>query len=60
MPDNIHAPSVELSKVTRNVYRKMAGSRVIGGELSLTGNRSHGFRVLLSGLRSLVGSYCIQ
>ena len=60
VPDNIHAPSVELSKVIRNVYRKMAGSRAIGGELSLTGNRSHGFRVLLSGLRSLVGSYCIQ
>lgn len=58
VPDEIHRPSSELAKITRQAYQKVAGSRAIGKELSLTGNRSHSFRVLLAGLVSLVGRWC--
>ena len=54
VPDQIHAPSKELVNVTRNEYGKVAGSRAIGPHLSLTENRSHSFRVFITGLRNLV------
>lgn len=56
VPDEIHRPSWELAKVTRHAYQKVAGSRAIGRELSLTGNTSTSFGVLLTGLLKLVGS----
>lgn len=57
VPDRIHRPSLELAKITRQAYQKVAGSRAIGPELSLTANRSQSFGVLLSGLLSLVGRW---
>ena len=55
VPDQIRQPSRELAKITRNRYRKVAGSRAIGPELSLTGNRSPSFRVFRDGVRDLAG-----
>ena len=62
IPDQIHRPSSELAKITRQAYQKVAGSRAIGRELSLTANGSQSFHVLLSGLSSLVGRWreCVQ
>ena len=54
VPDEIQNPARELAKVTRNAYQKVAGSRLIGPELSLSGNTSRSFRVLLNGLMDLV------
>lgn len=46
--------------MTGNRYQKVSGSREIGRHLSVdgsgaTGNRSHSFRVFVSGLRKLAG-----
>ena len=54
VPDEIQNPARELAKVTRNAYQKVAGSRLIGPELSQSGNTSRSFRVLLNGLLDLV------
>lgn len=53
-PDHLANPSVELKKLTRGTYQKVAGSRSIGPHLSLTGNRSKSFNVLLTGIRGLL------
>lgn len=50
-PDDILAPARELSKVTRNAYQKVAGSRAIGPNLSLSGNTSRSFQVFLEAMR---------
>lgn len=55
-PDDIHSPAVELSKITRNVYQKVAGSRAIGPQLSLGRNRSHSFRIFVEGVQGAVRS----
>jgi hypothetical protein len=51
--DQLGKPSQELERLTKGRYQKIAGSRRIGPCLSLKGNRSHSFVVLVSGIRSL-------
>lgn len=53
-PDAIIAPARQLERLTNGAYQKMGGSRHIGPELSLEGNTSHSFNVLLSGIRILL------
>lgn len=52
-PDNLSNPSQELEWLTSGDYQKVAGSRAIAPHLSLEGNRSHSFNVLLSGIRKI-------
>lgn len=52
-PDRLGSPSQELERLTKGRYQKVLGSRLIGPFLSLEGNRSHSFGVLVSGIRSL-------
>ena len=53
-PDVLVNASQELKRLTRGGYQKMAGSRAIAPHLMLDGaNRSHSFKVLLGGIRSL-------
>ena len=50
-PDNLGNPVEELSKLTKNRYQKISGSRAIGPHLKIDGtNRSHSFNVLLAGI----------
>ncbi len=53
-PDSLGSPSVELEKLTQKVYQKVAGSRAIAPFLSLEGNRSRSFNVLVSGIKKVV------
>jgi hypothetical protein len=53
VPDNIVCPSRELRELTGGKYQKIGGSREIGKILSLDGNSSHSFRVLLSGIKKI-------
>lgn len=53
-PDELFNPADELYRLTENKYDKIAGSRAIAPYLSLETNRSNSFRVLLSGIISLV------
>ncbi|MFP4419033.1 MAG: DUF4276 family protein [Desulfococcaceae bacterium] len=53
-PDQLRSPSRELERLTKGRYQKILGSRRIGPCLSLEGNRSHSFGVLVSGIRSLL------
>ncbi len=53
-PDSIQNPSQLLKKITRNKYKKIAGSRKIAHYLNLDGrNCSRSFNALLYGLRTL-------
>jgi hypothetical protein len=52
-PDQLRSPSRELERLTKGRYQKILGSRRIGPRLSLEGNRSHSFGVLVSGIRRL-------
>ena len=54
VPDKIHYPAIELSKITRNAYQKVAGSRAIGPKLSLDSNKSHSFRVFIGGVQQVI------
>ena len=54
IPDAIRSPAFELSKITRNAYQKVSGSRDIGPKLSLDRNKSHSFRVFVQGVQSAV------
>ena len=51
VPDAIHSPAAELSKITRNAYQKVSGSRAIGPRLSPDANKSHSFRVFVQGVQ---------
>ena len=53
-PDVLGNPANELVSLTGNVYDKVAGSRAIAPHLTLEGNLSRSFNVLLSGIRNLV------
>jgi len=53
-PDIIPSPSKELIKLTGRKYQKVIGSRSIAPYLSLEGNASHSFNVLLSGIKKLL------
>ena len=54
IPDAIHSPAAELSKITCNAYQKVAGSRAIGPELSPDVNKSRSFRVFIEGVQRAV------
>ena len=54
VPDDIHAPAAELSRITRNAYQKVSGSRDIGPELTLDANKSRSFQVFIEGVRRAV------
>lgn len=54
-PDNLANAAEELSKLTKQRYQKLAGSRAIGPHLRLDGrNTSTSFRVLVDGVRAMV------
>jgi hypothetical protein len=53
--DVIQQPSNELSKLVPS-FQKIAGARLMGGELSVEGNRSRSFQVFLAGVRQLLAS----
>ena len=55
-PDRIANPVQELRRLTGGMYQKIGCSRSIGLHLSPDGNRSHSFKVFVSGLRRLVQS----
>lgn len=55
-PDKLTKPSEELRKLTKGRYQKVMGSRLIAPHLSLEGNRSRSFSVLISGLRQTLDS----
>jgi len=53
-PDDLANASEELSKLTKNTYQKIAGSRSISPYLKTDGsNKSHSFNILLNGLKKL-------
>lgn len=52
-PDNLGSPSVELKKITKQVYEKVAGSREIGKHLDLNNERSPSFRNLVGAIRRM-------
>lgn len=53
-PDRLGSPSGELRWLTTGNYQKILGSRAIAPHLDLEQNRSHSFRVLVSGIRKLM------
>ena len=54
-PDNLGNPSAELERMTKGVYQKVSGSRAIGRYLNPETNRSHSFKVLVDGIRTMAG-----
>lgn len=52
-PDNLAAPAQKLKSLA-SVYQKVGGSRAIGPHLDPTTNRSHSFRIFVSGVQKLV------
>ena len=54
-PDNLANAAEELSKLTRNQYQKIAGSRNISPHLKVDGSStSHSFNILLDGIKKLM------
>ncbi|KAA3662708.1 MAG: hypothetical protein DWQ10_01845 [Calditrichaeota bacterium] len=54
-PDSLAHAAHELSKLTGNIYQKVAGSRAIAPFLKIDGsNKSHSFNVLLDGIRKII------
>jgi len=53
-PDVLANAAEELSKITKQRYQKVAGSRVIGHYLNETDNRSNSFRIFISGLKQIL------
>ena len=53
-PDMIHKPSKKLKHLTDDRYHKVQGSRDIAPHLSLVGNYSHSFTVLIEGIQDIV------
>nr|VFK59599.1 MAG: protein of unknown function (DUF4276) [Candidatus Kentron sp. TUN] len=53
-PDRLTNPSQELKRLTKQAYQKVSGSRDIGPFLSLRDNRSHSFKMFISGIRRLI------
>ncbi|MDR1831230.1 MAG: DUF4276 family protein [Fusobacteriaceae bacterium] len=54
-PDKIQHPSRELDRLTRGIYQKIGSSREIGKIISIEGNASQSFNVLISGIRRICG-----
>ncbi len=55
-PDKLGNPSEELCKITRGIYQKVIGSRMIGPHMNIQSNKSKSFQVLLSGILKLLES----
>ena len=53
-PDRLGNPSQELTRLTAGRYQKVAGSRAIGPQLNIEDNKSHSFKILITGIRKLV------
>ena len=53
-PDEIRFPYRELSRITRNKYQKVSGSRDIGPELSPDTNKSRSFQVFIEGVQRAI------
>ncbi|MBF0565576.1 MAG: AAA family ATPase [Nitrospirae bacterium] len=53
-PDSLGNPLQEIGKLTAGRYQKVSGSRLLGPFLSINGNRSHSFKVFISGIEGLV------
>ncbi len=60
VPDKIHAPGNELTKITRGVYQKISGSRNIGRELSPSCNTSRSFKVFIDGVQKIISDTDLQ
>ena len=54
IPDKIKYPCKELQRITKGVYQKTSGSRMIGPKLSIDQNKSKSFRIFINGIRSLI------
>ena len=54
-PDRLGSPSKELRDLTGGRYEKVAGSRLLGLELSTDNDRSPSFKVFIAGVRRLAG-----
>ena len=54
-PDLLVKPSLELSRLTKGRYQKVAGSLAIGKHLNVQHNHSKSFNVLISGLNRITG-----
>lgn len=53
-PDTLSNAAEELSKITKERYQKISGSRSIAPHLKISGsNRSHSFNVLITGINQL-------
>lgn len=50
-PDYLGSPARELRKLTKGLYQKIGGSRVIAPHLDLDNSRSSSFRNLVAGIR---------
>ena len=53
-PDRLANPVQELERLTSKGYQKISGSRSIGPHLSTDDNRSHSFKVFVSGVARMV------
>ena len=53
-PDKIKYPCTELQRITRGVYQKISGSRVIGPQLSLEKNKSKSFCIFIKGIQDII------
>ena len=53
-PDKQGSPSDILNKLTKGRYMKVPGSRVIAQHLNIDQNRSHSFKVLVTGIKRMV------
>ena len=54
-PDRLSNAKQELRKLTKNSYQPISGSREIGTYMSVDNNRSHSFKVFISGVQRLIG-----
>jgi hypothetical protein len=52
-PGHLGAPSLELEKLTRQLYQKVSGSRAIAPHLDLERSRSKSFQHLIQAMRRL-------
>ncbi|MDP8267084.1 MAG: DUF4276 family protein [Candidatus Tenebribacter davisii] len=52
-PDILQNPDIELKKLTNKRYQKVSGSRLLGSELAISGNKSYSFNIFLIGIERL-------
>ena len=53
-PDRLSNAKQELKKLTKKNYQQISGSRQIGHYMSVENNRSHSFKVFISGLQRIL------